>query len=121
MGLLPQEQSRVLVAFDPALGQIGQIRQGSGQAGLVQHGKTAVAGPEDQDRTTVRTVEGSTSISSRLVKLLLVWLHVLEGMRRRYLFVIDRKHAERRRGTVGPPPFGESDTPIEHFARLEFL
>lgn len=69
----------------------------------------------------IGAVEGGAFIASRLVEMLLVWLHVVEGVGRREFAVHGRQYAERRRHAVRPTPFGQALIAVEDLARLEFV
>src|SRR5215211_6516820 len=104
MRLMPQGRCMILATARPALGQVGEIGQGDRHAGLTQNGKEALARPEHESRPAVSSLERGALVASRLMKVLLVRLQLVERIRRAELIVSDRNLTQHRGLTIGLPP-----------------
>ena len=82
MRLTPQGRFPILIASSPALGQVGQIGERDGQAGLAQDGEDALARPQHHGRSPVGAIERSPLVTGRLVEFLFVGIQIVEGIGR---------------------------------------
>src|SRR6266446_5508440 len=121
MRLGPKCRIMPRAVVDPSRCQRLEIGQCRCRAGLIDHREPPFAGPKHQGGAAVRALEGGAFVTRGLVEMLLVGLHVLEGIVRRDLALLDRNFSERNRLAVGALPFGQILEALEHLALLELI
>ena len=67
----------------------------------------------------VSPLEGGPFVAGRLFEVLLVGVHVIQGLGRREFILHDRDLAHGQTAAIRLPPFGQGHLPISDFARFE--
>src|SRR5690348_5673461 len=103
----------------PPLTQVFEVRQRDGTARLVEHGELSVGRPEHQGGAAVAALKGGALITGRLMKMLLVGLHVVESVRRTNFARLEREVTYPHRLAIRPTPFRQVLEPFDDLADLQ--